>query len=200
MEGIFFYWFMWLAWIVSTFLMKKEKIRIMLSVFILINILISEFYMVVDTFYVRVSFLLFLLLGYYLAVKQKHKKSVSFYLTTFTLTFAYAGILLFRIYDPVWFVFDYRIIVSAIVSVLAIYLGKQSSIQKYSLYILSVCQGEFLYWFILGKFHEGLTIGTAACLDMVVIGCLIIYLWTMSQNIILYIEQMLQKPAKEKQG
>jgi hypothetical protein len=120
-------------------------------------------------------------------------------MTTLTLMFAYAGTLLFRIYDPVWFLFDYRLIVSVAVSVLAIYLGKQS-VQKYALYIISVCQGEILYWFILGKFHEGLTIGTSAFLDMMVMGCLIIYLWTMSQNILVYIEQTMQKPSKEKQG
>jgi hydrogenase maturation factor len=198
-EGIFFYWFMWLAWIVSTFLMKKEKMRLKLSIFILFTILISQFYVELGQFYVRVSLLLFLLLGYYLAVKQKRSKSVLFYLTTFTLTFAYTGIMLFRIYDPVWFVFDYRLIISIIVSVLAIYLGKLT-IQRYSLYIISVCQGEFIYWFILGKFHDNLIIGTFAFLDMLVIGCLIIYLWTISQNIIVNIEQSIQKTAKEKQG
>jgi hypothetical protein len=188
---------MWLAWVVSTFLMKKSNFRIKLTIFLLVNILISEFYMVVGPFYVRVSLLLFLVMGYYLAVKQQ--KNRSFLITTLTLTFAYSGILLFRIYDPVWFVFDYRLIVSAVVSMLAIYLGKQS-VQKYALYIISVCQGEFLYWFILGKFHKGLTIGTGACLDMLVIGCSIIYLWTITQNVIIYLEQTLQRPAKEKQG
>lgn len=199
MEGIYFYWFMWITWIVTTFLMKKDNIRIKLTIFILINIVISGFYIVIGDFNVRVSLLMFLFLGYYLAVKQKGRKSIAFYMMTLTLTFAYSGILLFRIYDPVWFLFDYRLIVSIVVSVLAIYLGKQS-VQKYALYIMSVCQGEFVYWFILGEFHEGLTIGTAACLDMLVIGCGIIYLRTLSQKVILYFEQTLQKPAKEKQG
>ncbi|QNF30688.1 YphA family membrane protein [Metabacillus elymi] len=199
MEGIFFYWLMWLAWVVTTFFMKKGKARIKLAIFIMLNIIISEFYMIIGDFYVRVSLLLFLLLGYYLAVKHKKQRIVSFYMTTLTLMFAYAGILLFRIYDPVWFLFDYRLIVSVAVSLLAIYLGKQT-VQKYALYIISVCQGEFLYWFILGKFHKGLTIGTAAFLDMIVIGCLIIYICTISQQFIVFIEQTLQKPAKEKQG
>lgn len=199
MDGIYFYWFMWITWIVTTFLMKKDKIRIKLTIFILVSIVISGFYIVVGDFNIRVSLLLFLLLGYYLAIKQTKRKSIAFYVMTLTLTFAYSGILLFRIYDPVWFLFDYRMIVSIVVSVLAIYLGKQP-VQRYALYIISVCHGEFLYWFILGEFHDGLTIGTAACLDMLVIGCVIIYLKTLTQKIILYFEQTLQKPAKEKQG
>ncbi|MGM7721902.1 YphA family membrane protein [Metabacillus sp. Hm71] len=199
MEGIFFYWFMWLAWIITTFLMKKGKIRLKLTIFILITIILSELYIIVGDFNVRVSLILFMILGYYLAAKQKKRKPVLFYMITFTLMFAYAGIMLFRIYDPVWFLFDYRIIVSVAISVLAIYLGKHS-VQIYALFIISVCQGECLYWFILGEFHDGLTIGTPAFLDMLVIGCSIIYLWNMSQTVILAIEQMLQKPAKEKQG
>ena len=198
-EGIFFYWFMWLAWIVSTFLMKKGKMRLMMSFFILFTIVISKFYMEIGQFNIRVSLLLFLCMGYYLVVKQKGRKTFIFYMSSFTLTFAYSGILLFRIYDPVWFVFDYRLIMSIIISLLAIYLVKQT-IQKYALYIISVCQGEFIYCFIMGEFHNGLIIGTSAFLDIVVIGCSIIYLWSITQHIILLIEQSIQKPAKEKQG
>ena len=199
MEGIFYYWMMWLAWIITTFFMKKQKIRTKLTIFLLVNIWISELYWVIGHFHVRVSLLLFLGVGYYLSVKKNNNKSLSYYLIILTLTFAYASILLFHIYDPVWFLFDYRLIVSITVSVLAIYLGKHI-VQKYAIYILSVCQGELIYWFILGKFHRGLIIGTAAFLDMVVIGCAIIYLWTTIQQIIFLLEQTLEKPAKEKQG
>ena len=199
MEGIFYYWMMWLAWIITTFFIKKQKVRTKLTIFLLVNICISEFYWVIGHFYVRISLLLFLGLGYYLSVKKNTAKSLSYYLIILTLTFAYTSILLFHIYDPVWFLFDYRLIVSSTVSVLAIYLGKQI-VQKYAIYILAVCQGELIYWFILGKFHSGLIIGTAAYLDMVVIGCIIIYLWTTFQQLVLSLEQTLEKPAKERQG
>lgn len=199
MEGIFFYWIMWLAWIVTTFLMKKNKLRVKLSIFLMITILLSKYYVIVGDYTIRVSLFLFLFLGYYLAVKQKQQKSLSLLIMTLTLTFAYSGILLFRVYDPVWFFVDYRLLVSVLIGVLAIYLGKQP-IHRFALCMISICQGEFLYWMILGKFYDGLTIGTATCLDMLVIGCLIIFLWMVTEHIITTLEHTLQKPAKEKQG
>ncbi|UHA58090.1 hypothetical protein KDJ21_014585 [Metabacillus litoralis] len=201
MEGIIFYWFMWLGWVVVTFIMKKNKSRLKLAFFLLVTILISKVFLVVSTFYINCSLIMFLLLGYYLAVKNK-RKLVTFYLTNLTLTFAYAGIMLFHIYDPVWFVFDYRLIVSLIVSFLAIYLGKNPS-QRFTFYLISVSQGEFLYWLIMSKFHDQVTFGTAAFLDMLVIGCAMIYLWTILQQFTLLVEQSLhrfQKQTKEKQG
>ncbi|HZH60597.1 MAG TPA: hypothetical protein VEY70_13675 [Metabacillus sp.] len=202
MEGIIFYWIMWLAWIVTTFMMDKKKNRLKISIFILVSILLSKWLLVVSTYSINVTLLLFLFLGYYLAVNEKKFKVVSFYLISLTITFAYAGIMLFRIYDPVWFIIDFRFIISGIISVLAIYLGR-TTVQQFSLYLIAICQGEFLYWIVLGQFHEVITFGTAAFLDMLSIGCFMIYLWLVIQQLIIVIENTilkLQKPAKEKQG
>ncbi len=202
MEGIFFYWIMWLAWIITTFLMNKGKNRLKLTIFLLVTILLSKWNLVALTHSINMSLLMFLVLGYYLAVKNHKLKLVSFYLTSLTLTFAYTGIMLFRIYDPVWFIIDFRLMISVLVSLLAIYLGENKT-QRFSIFLISICQGEFLYWIVLSRFYNQLTIGTEAFLDMLSIGCAVIFLWTIIQQLTLNIEQSLvkmQKPIKEKQG
>ncbi|MDQ0232945.1 YphA family membrane protein [Metabacillus malikii] len=198
MEGIFYFWFMWLAWIVTTFLLRKSTVRLKLGIFLMITIMMSKYFVLLGEYNIRISLLLFLFLGYYLATKMKSAK-ISFFIMAMTLTLAYSGILLFRIYDPVWFLFDYRLIVSLVISILAIYLGRKPT-EKFTLFIISIGQGEFIYWGILGKFHSGLTIGTSASLDILAIGCFFIYIWVIAQQVITYIEQNIQKPAKEKQG
>ncbi|WP_175639711.1 YphA family membrane protein [Metabacillus schmidteae] len=202
MEGIFFYWIMWLVWIFTTFMMDKNKKRLTVSIFILISILLSKWYLVISTYSINMTLLFFLFLGYYLAVNLNKLKLVSFYLTSLSLTFAYSGIMLFRIYDPVWFIFDVRFIIGFIISILAIYLGR-TSIERFSLYVISLCQGECLYWIVLGQFHDVLTFGTQSFLDMLSIGCLIIFLWSAVQHLTIMMENSigkLQKTTKEKQG
>ncbi len=202
MEGIFFYWIMWLAWIITTFFMEKKKKRLTLSISILVSILLSKWYLVISTYSINMTLLFYLFLGYYLAVNQRNFKVVSFYITSLTITFAYAGIMLFRIYDPVWFIFDVRFIVGGIISILAIYLGCTSN-ERFLLYIIALCQGECLYWIVLGQFHDVITFGTQSFLDMLSIGCLIIFLWSAIQHLTVVFENSLgklQKPTKEKQG
>ena len=202
MEGIFFYWIMWLAWIFTTFMMDKSKKRLQVSICILVSILLSKWYVVFSTYSINMTLLLSLFLGYYLAVNEGKFKLISFYLTSLTITFAYAGIMLFRVYDPVWFILDIRFIIGAFISILAIYLGR-ASFQRYSLFVIALCQGEVLYWIVLGQFHNEITFGTESFLDMLSIGCFIIFLWSGIQHFTMVVENSvvkLQKPTKEKQG
>jgi hypothetical protein len=61
-------------------------------------------------------------------------------------------------------------------------------------------QGELLFWVILGKFHDGLTIGTADYLNMAAIGCFIVCAWTYLEQIMTSFNQQAQKSAKGKQA
>ncbi|WP_226666891.1 hypothetical protein [Metabacillus litoralis] len=205
MEGIIYFWFMWLAWIYITFIMEKNRYRDKMSIFILITIFSSSGEMILGEYHLSLPFLLFLILGYYLSVKQGNNNMIHYYLSSTTITFAYAGTMLFSIYDPVWFVIDYRLILSFVVSIVAIFLGK-SIAQKYALFFMSICHGELLYWLVMSKFHNSISIGNPVFLDIVVIGCFSICIWTMFQKLIIFFEQnvqklqRLQKSAKEKQG
>lgn len=205
MEGIIFYWFMWIAWVYTTFIMEKNHHRDKLSVFILLIIFSSKGAMIIDHYHLSIPFLLMLTYSYYLTAKQKQTNIILYYFASTTITFAYAGIMLFSIYDPVWFIIDYRLIVSLIVSIITIYLGK-SNLQRYALLIMSSCHGEFLYWLVMSKFHNGISIGNSAFLDIVVIGCFSIYIWSMFHQLIIFFEQSAQKlqrlhkTTKEKQG
>ncbi|WP_273125922.1 YphA family membrane protein [Bacillus weihaiensis] len=201
MEGIIFYWLLWLAWIYSTFIMVKNHTRLKLSFVILLIIFLSNQYVYIGGFEVNVAYFIFLLSGYYLVCKGR-KKIVLLIFSIATATFAYASMMLFKLYDPVWFVFDYRIMFSVIVGSLSLYLGKSIS-EKYGIFILSVCQGEYVYQKILSQFHNGLMVGGFLFLDMLVMGCSFMYLCLRLQYVASFIEQMvlkIQKQPKEKQG
>lgn len=196
-EGIIYYWFMWAAWIVCTFMWRKGKWRTWITAFILVNIIFSNSFIAIADFQVRVNYFLFLLLGYFLLANRKI--TFSFFLTSVTLTFAYSGMMLFQLYDPVWFIFGGTWIISVLVSFLSLYIGK-TAYEQFAYVLIAVCQGEFLYSFILSNIYSGLTVGTEQFLDITILSCTLIYIWTLYKNMIFYVEQLLQKPVKEKQG
>lgn len=194
MEGILYYWLMWAAWIITTFLLKKSGMRFVCSLFILTNILVSELFVVVDQFTISISYFLFLMFGFFIAV---YKKNYTFgiFVTSIALTFAYAGVLLMRLYDPVWFIIDSVWVMSFVIGSLSIYLG-QTATERFSYFLIAICQGEFLYWFILGQFHQHLVIGTTEFLDITVVGCAFIFIWNTYHHVVVIFENNLQKPLK----
>lgn len=197
MQGIIYYWLMWAAWVVVTFLMGKGRNRTMISIFLLLNIIFSNSFIQIADFQIRMNYFFFLCLGYFLLANRKI--TISFLLTSITLTFAYSSMMLFQIYDPVWFVFGGTWIISALVGVLSIYIGK-TTVDRYAYVLIAVCQGEFLYSFILSDIYSGLTIGTEQFLDIIILSCTLVYIWSVYKNIILYAEKLIQKPVKEEQG
>lgn len=192
-EHVIFYWIMWAAWIVAAFFMKKSTGRTIISLIILLCIGLVDLFIEFDSFYIRAAFLLIISTGYYLAAKNERK--VYFFLSVMALTSAYAGIHLFEIYDPVWFLIDRSAVITGLLGMLSIYLGK-SMAERLGIFILSMSQGEFLFWVILGKFHQGLTIGTSDYLNMAAAGFAIICVWTYLGSTTAAFNQHVQKSAK----
>jgi hypothetical protein len=196
-ENVFYYWILWGAWIIAAFFLQKSIRRTMISAVILVCIASGEMFIEVSSFSVRISFILVLCIGYYLA--SGCKRRVYHFFSVMTLTSAYAGIHLFEIFDPVWFIVDRFFVIISVISILAIYLGK-SMPERIGLLVLSMSQGELLFWVILGKFHDGLTIGTADYLNMAAIGCFIVCAWTYLEQILASFNQQAQKSSRGKQA
>ncbi|MCM3596969.1 hypothetical protein M4D55_14450 [Metabacillus idriensis] len=197
MENVFYYWILWGAWIVAAFFLQKSIRRTLISVVILAFIAFGELFVEVSSFSIRVSFIMALCVGYYLAAGSMRK--VYHFFSVMTLTSAYAGIHLFEIFDPVWFMVDRFFVIIGVISILALYLGK-SMRERLGLLILSMSQGELVFWVILGKFHDGLTIGTADYLNMAAIGFFILCTWTYIEQVTASLNQQVQKSARGKQA
>src|SRR5690625_754537 len=57
-NGLLFYWFGWLLWIIVTFLMKKTELRTKIACWILIAILSSNVNINIDNYHVSLTFLI----------------------------------------------------------------------------------------------------------------------------------------------
>jgi hypothetical protein len=178
MEGLYFYWLAWLAWIWATFFMdKKNPARIKITVWLLAAIVTAPYE--IHLFNVNVHLSAFSI-AMFLFIETRKKKTGSFlylYLSSFIIMLAYTSFLLFELYDPVWVLFDRKIMIAAIGFYLALLLQKNKYNRGLAL-ISGFLQGEILYSMILWQFNFPYSISSLAFLDILIISLAMLITWS----------------------
>lgn len=200
MDGAYFYWMAWIAWVISTFFMKKNKFRFTFSLFILSLICLSAHTLTIYDLKINIG-LLFLLAYSYFGI-SKHKsllKLIYFYISSLAITLGYVSFHLFELYDPVWLFLDRKWLLTIGLTFIIIFLFKNTKDRIICL-ILSSCQGELLYAVILQKFAIQFEIGSLAYLDILSISFVLMQGWHLLERAVYYFDINMQKQVKEKQG
>ncbi|WP_054711779.1 hypothetical protein [Bacillus sp. JCM 19041] len=112
MEGILVYWFGWLVWIASTFLMPKNEFRAVISLCMLAIMIFIPLTMTILNLTVSLGYIFCLLICYMQIGKRSVRKLIYPLFATMCVTCAYVLINeLIRI-DPVILVIDKRILIA----------------------------------------------------------------------------------------
>lgn len=199
MEGILYYWIMWTAFIVSAFLWKKSTVRTIAVFFILINIASSQMFIHTQSFSAGIAYLEIWGLSFGLIAKNRYFTSFTFLLLAFAMMAGYAAIMLFQLFDPVWFIIDRFYILLILFSCLSLYFGK-TFMQRLTLYLVALSQGEFLYWAVLRHFYDGLSIGDQGYLDLLAAGAGVIGVWSAIEYYSHHASQYVYKKQNQRQG
>ncbi|MFY4775965.1 YphA family membrane protein [Metabacillus sp. RGM 3146] len=199
MEGIFYYWIMWGAFIAAAFLWKKSAERTIAVFFILINLASSQMFIHTSSFSVGMAYLEIWGLSFGLIAVKRYFTSFSFLLLAFAMMAGYTAIMLFQLFDPVWFIIDRFYILLILFGGLSLYFGKDF-LNRLSLFIVALSQGEFLYWAVLRHFYDGLTIGGHGYLDLLAAGGGVIGIWSAVEYFSHNAGQYVYKKQNERQG
>ena len=199
MEGIFFYWIAWMVWVYSTFMIKKSRFRLMVSIIVLVIIIVSPYSIHLGIFEINVTIIAFLIICSALLVKKTTIQKVYLLVCTLTITIAYVSFLLFELFDPVWLFIDRKWMLAIILVYLASMLIKERKI-RVACVVLGTSQGELLYGFILSHFRFEYVIGSMSYLDITAITSAVIVLWLGVENLAQYFDLYFNKTSKEKQG
>lgn len=178
MEGLYFYWLAWMAWIWATFFMdKKNPARMKLAVWLLAAIVAAPFKIHLFIFDLHLPAFS---IAMFLFIETRKKKTGSFlylYLSSFIIMLAYTSFLLFELYDPVWVLFDRKIMIAAIGFYLALLLQKNKFNRGLAL-ISGFLQGEILYSIVLWQFNFPYSISSLAFLDILIISLAMLITWS----------------------
>jgi hypothetical protein len=187
MDGIYFYSFFWIVWVIATFFMKKTAWRTMVAAVALITIILSSVSLNIGGFQVTLSFLFLFFLSCYYAAKQTRRKLVYMAIAVLTVAFAYTSFQLLVLFDPVWIWMDHRWMLATILVILCFLFYKNIQSRLLCL-VIGSCQGEMLYSIISQKVSFSYIIGSYSFLDTVSLSACCTFIWALVDYIPVYID------------
>ncbi|WP_199425933.1 YphA family membrane protein [Thermaerobacillus caldiproteolyticus] len=194
MEGIYFYIFFWMIWIIATFFMKKTERRTKLAAATLMTMALSRFGMNIGSFRVTLSFLFLLVSAYYLlAARQAVWNLAYMFLATITITFAYTSFRLLALCDPIW-IWTNPTWMMAIILLIISFMFYRDMVARFLCLIIGSCQGDVLYAFVLKSFSFPYIIGSFSFFDTISVCCFCLLGWTLLEQLPLHVD--LKKTAK----
>jgi hypothetical protein len=177
-----FYWIGWMYWIFLTFIIDKQKpYRFKLSIIVLVTVILSNIHFIVLGYELYIGGLFLLAVSYFLIGRERQGAIIYFFICSFIVTIAYVTFHLFEIFDPIWIVFKKEWMMGICFSILALLL--QKNLKGRLLIIVSgTMQGEFLYAYILSRYHFPYIIGSPAYLDVCLLISAFLVGWTSLEN------------------
>lgn len=184
MEGLYFYWLAWIAWVGTTFLMNKNNpLRLKWSVLLLLVILAAPYKIDFVSIEVHLSALA---IGLFIFLETRRKKTGSLLyllLSSFIIMLAYTSFLLFELFDPVWVLFDRNIMLGAAGFYLAVLLHKERQDRILAL-VSGFLQGDILFSVILWKFNFPYPAASMAFMDSLFISISFLFAWSAIESMI----------------
>jgi hypothetical protein len=199
LEGLWFYWVGWIVWVITTFFMKKGKMRNWLAFLVLMLLNTAHLNLNIMSQEVTIGFLLLICLSYIASARLKVKTLVYIVICTIILCLAYVSFHLFSLYDPVWVVFNPKLMVGILLTYLVIILTRDLG-NRFLLFTIGACHGEVVYQIILSTYQFPYTIGSLSFFDIVAVGIVLISLWSGLEIISSYFNHLQQKQAGERLG
>lgn len=182
MEGSIFYWICWSFWVYLTFFLKKQNpYRLKLAAAILLVIILSTSHFKLGNIEIYASGVFILSLTFIMISKEKLRAIIYFFICSYIMGIAYVTFHLFEIFDPIWIIIKKEWMMGILLGYLAIIL--QKSLRGRLLIVINgTMQGEFLYAFILNKYHFPYSIGALAYLDVCALISFLLVGWSFFEN------------------
>lgn len=198
-DGAIFYWICWMAWVCSTFLMKKNKERLLLSILFLVAIILSPHYVGVGG--IKINCSIFFIFFFCIKEISKRPKKQVFYMLIciLTISLAYCSFLMFELYDPVWLFFNRNLMLGTALIYVTLMLLKDFRLRLAGL-LIGAIQGDILYGMIIHNVNFSYEIGSFVFLDVISISFCFIFVWSSLEILLHHVDVMVQKNTKEKLG
>ncbi|MCH1624763.1 YphA family membrane protein [Ferdinandcohnia quinoae] len=199
MEGAYFYWISWLAWVICTFFMNKGKQRTNIAILLLLLIILSPHYIDIGNTKLNVNLIIILLFCYKELSVKTMKQQLYIFICVFTISMAYGSFQLFELFDPVWLLFDRKWMFSVILIYITLMIFKDIKSRIIGL-LIGAIQGDILFGFVLSKLQFQYVIGSFVFLDVAAISAFIIIMWTGLEELFKHFDLLFQKNSKQKHG
>ena len=184
MEGLYFYWLAWIGWVWTTFFMNKSNpMRLKWTVLLLAVIITAPYTVDVVNIEVHMSALAIALFIFFETRRKKTGTFLYLFISSFIIMLAYTSFLLFELFDPVWVLFDRKIMLGALGFYLAVLLHKERQDRILAL-ASGFLQGDILFSAILWKFKFPYAAASMAFMDLLFISLGLLLAWSAIETMI----------------
>ncbi|QHS22598.1 hypothetical protein GWK91_06385 [Virgibacillus sp. MSP4-1] len=174
METWIFYWLAWVLWIIVYFFDFDLRRRFCNSSFVLGCMITSTTYISYSGLEIHVPLIMNGLTGFILLAKLKGKFiPVSI---AMSLSFAYSGLKLWELFNPLWLFLSSSIIM-ALICILVFYIFVDDLRSQLAIALISTSAGQLLFTFVRLSYGFAVSIGDLAYLTDVVFIMITLTLW-----------------------
>lgn len=174
MEGLFFYWAAWAAWVVITFFMNKGRNRTQAAVFLLAVIGFSNKFVTVGGWDINIALLIVLISAYVKLAAYGSSRLLYMILVCHMVALAYIGFTMYRLYDPIvlWF---HPTWMMAVLIFLLVQILVKSFPSKCLATGVGIGHGHFIYVWMMSRIT--ISAGSLALFDLFAACFLMLAVW-----------------------
>lgn len=132
----------------------------------------------------------------YIARRETLLNKLYILLTSLIICTSYVTFQLFKLYDPVWLIFEERLMLSGIIIYLILMLHKSQK-NRFLTLIIGSAHGEFLYKLITAKLDFYIEIGSHFLLDIMAVCSLFFIGWYLLENLSYVIDTQSKRHNKK---
>lgn len=178
-DGLIFYWFSWILWIIITFIMNKGCRRTKFACWLLIGLLCSNTYFSFEDYNISLSFLFLFSGGILLQAKLPGLQYTVF--LSLTVMIGYTAVLLWEFLAPVWIILPRFILIPLLLFITLCFLA-DNIYHRLTAGLTGVCGGEIIYNIIMSSYHFRAEIGDSAFFDQLITLIVLIVCWNFLGN------------------
>ncbi|WP_409301404.1 hypothetical protein [Peribacillus sp. SCS-155] len=201
MDGLFFYWILWIAWVLVMFFVPKEtEFRYPFLFHILAVILFSTYKLHLFSFKINLACIYTLIFCFYYHRKLSVWKLTYLILGSAILALGLTSFQLFSMLDPVWLVVSPAALLGVLINYVAVLLFDNWR-TRFTGILIALIIGDCLFAGILVFNSMPYEAGSHAWLDTAMVAILINVGWTSLETVsrVLHTQALLRFGQKERQ-
>lgn len=172
-DGIFFYWFMWMGWVVTTFLIKKNPYRNAVIFILLPGIIMSGYNIPFTLGTVNAAFGYFFIIGLVHVIRSTGE--LFYYLSvSFIIAVSFVILQIFALYDPAKLFIDKKYLLIIFLAAVLFLISKRN-IDLFYIPLIGLFIGDSLYQLLIFRLTGSLEIGSFFVLDLLASTTMILF-------------------------
>jgi hypothetical protein len=172
-DGILFYWFMWIIWVVTTFLFEKNQFRNTVIFILLPGIILSSYDISFSLGTINAAFAYFLIIGLVHVIRSTGE--LLYYLAvSFIIAVSYVMVQVFALYDPAKLFIDKKYLLIIFLAAM-LFLILKRNIDLFYVPLIGIFIGDSLYQLLILRLTGYLEIGSMFVLDLLASTTMILF-------------------------